>query len=294
VPAVKTRFIVNPRSGHVARVLARVQAAAAELRAEVVFTERPRHATELAATALADGCALVVAVGGDGTLNEVAGALVGTAATFGLVPCGSGNGLGRHLGIHGPVDQALRVLRTGASRLIDSGLADGHAFFTVAGLGFEAEVSDRFNRLARRGFRRYLATAAALLRTYRSPLCTIEHDGMHAQLPVFTLAVANCDQYGNRARIAPGAQVDDGRLDLVAIPPVSWANAVPLIARLFSGTIDRARNVTHFRGARFVVHRPAPGLIHTDGECHFAPARIEFIVRPQSLRVLAPAATPAR
>ena len=123
---------------------------------------------------------------------------------------------------------------------------------------------------------------------------TIEHDGMHAQLPVFTLAVANCDQYGNRARIAPGAQVDDGRLDLVAIPPVSWANAVPLIARLFSGTIDRARNVTHFRGARFVVHRPAPGLIHTDGECHFAPARIEFIVRPQSLRVLAPAATPAR
>jgi diacylglycerol kinase family enzyme len=288
VAAGKTRFIVNPRSGRAARVLDRVKTCAAEMQAGVVLTTRPRHAAELTAAALADGCELIVAVGGDGTLNEIAAGLVGTPAVFGLVPCGSGNGLGRHLGIHGPVEHALRILRTGRPRLIDTGLAEGHPFFTVAGLGFEADVSDRFNRLARRGFLRYLTTSATTFLNHRSQRCGIEHGGLRTELRVFTLAVANCDQYGNNARIASGASVEDGRLDLVAVPPVTPWNALPLLARLFFGTLDRSRRVVRFRGTRFVVHRAAPGLIHTDGETHSAPARVEFTVRPQSLRVLVP------
>src|SRR4051812_14258921 len=157
---LKTRFIVNPRSGACVRALPEVRAFAQRHGADVVLTERSRHATELAARALDDGCELVVAVGGDGTMNEIAGVIAGTSATLGLVPCGSGDGLGRHLGIHGSFAHALDLLHTGHPRPIDSGLADGHPFFTVAGLGFEAHIAEKFNWLERRGFLRYLTTCA--------------------------------------------------------------------------------------------------------------------------------------
>lgn len=285
---MKTRFIVNPRSGHAARAVPDVQAFAASIGADVVFTTHPRHATELATRALAEGCELVVAVGGDGTLNEVAAVLVHTPATFGLVPCGSGNGLGRHLGIHGSVGHALALLRTGKPRLIDTGLADGHPFFTAAGLGFEADVSARFNQLKARGFFRYLTTAFSLWRRQVPEDCWIESDGRRVPTRAFTLAVANSDQYGNNARIAPGARVDDGQLDLTAVPPVTLLRAVPLLLQLFNGSLDRSADVLRLQSARFVVERPAPGLIHTDGETHAAGVRVEFSVRPGSLRVLAP------
>ncbi|MEO6244018.1 MAG: diacylglycerol kinase family protein, partial [Opitutaceae bacterium] len=161
---MKTRFIVNPRSGRARRVLPEVCAHAARRSAEVLLTERARHASDLARRALDDGCELVVAVGGDGTMNEIAAVVSGTTATLGLVPCGSGDGLGRHLRIHGSVARALEILDHGRPRLIDTGIADGHPFFTAAGLGFEAEIAHRFNRLERRGFLRYLTTGAAVWR----------------------------------------------------------------------------------------------------------------------------------
>jgi diacylglycerol kinase (ATP) len=291
---LKTRFIVNPRSGGVARAVAQVRAFASTHGAEVTLTTHPRHAIELAAQALAEGYELIVAVGGDGTLNEVAGCLVNTTATFGLIPCGSGNGLGRHLGIHGSTKHSLDILRTGRPRLIDTGLADGHPFFTVAGLGFEADVSARFNALTGRGFWRYLTTAAQLWRSYEPEQCWIEHDGHRTQARVFTLAVANSDQYGNHAIIAPGAHVDDGLLDLTAVAPVGVVRALPMLVRLFTGSVGRAAGVVRLQAERFVVERASPGMIHTDGETHRAGARVEFTIRPRSLRVLARAAVTGR
>ena len=230
-----------------------------------------------------------MAVGGDGTINEVAAVLVGTSATLGLVPCGSGNALGRHLGIHGSVTRALGLLATGVPRLIDSGLADGRPFFCVAGLGFEAELADRFNRLTQRGFLRYLMLGARTFASWQPQDYTVTHAGGHERWRAFTLAVANTPQYGNNARIAPGARTDDGLLDLCALPPISPWNVLPLVVRLFAGTLDRAAAVNLRRGERFVVERAAPGLLHTDGEGHPAGTRVEFIVRPASLRILVPA-----
>lgn len=259
-----------------------------------MLTTHRRHATALALAALAEGCELVVAVGGDGTMNEVAACLVNTPATFGLIPCGSGDGLGRHLGIHGSLPHALEILRTGRPRLIDSGLADGHPFFTVAGMGFEADVSARFNELTGRGFWRYLTTAAQLWLRQAPLPCVIEHEGRRTTTRAFTLAVANSDQFGNDAIIAPGARVDDGLLDLTAVPPVGFLRAAPMLVRLFNGSVHRAAGVVHLQAARFVVERAAPGLIHTDGETHGAGTRVEFSIRPASLRVLAPAVTTRR
>jgi len=269
----------------------RVLAFAARRGDPVALTARAGHAAELARRALDDGCELIVAVGGDGTLNEVASALLDTPATLGLVPCGSGNGLARHLGIYGAPRHIFRTLTAGRPRLIDTGLADGHPFFTTAGLGFEAEISARFNRLERRGFLRYLTTSAALLRAWSPRDCTIAHGSQRERVRAFTLTVANGSQYGNNARIAPGASIDDGLLDLTVVPPITAWNALPLLWRLFAGTLDRAPDVTLRQAAQFTVERPAPGLIHTDGETHLAGARVEFSIRPRSLRVLVPAAT---
>lgn len=288
-PPLKTRFIVNPRSGAATRALPAIREFAARQSAEVVFTERPRHACELASRALAEHCELVVAVGGDGTMNEIAGMLTGTPATLGLVPCGSGDGLGRHLGIHGTPAHALEILQRGRAMLIDTGIADGHPFFTASGIGFEAEIADRFNRLERRGFARYLTTSAKAFREWEPQDYTVTHGTQRETFRSFTLAVGNAAQYGNDAKIAPGARVDDGLIDLCAVPPVGWLNALPLIARLFHGTIDRVAGVRLRRGDHFIVERAAPGFLHTDGEVHEAGTRIEFSVRPASLRIMVPA-----
>ncbi len=257
--------------------------------AKVAVTERRDHAGELAVQALHDGCELIVAVGGDGTMNEVARALLDTPATLGLVPCGSGDGLGRHLGIHGSPARAFDILLHGRARQIDSGVADGHPFFTAAGVGFEAEIAQRFNQLARRGFLRYLSTSIAAWRTWQPLELDVSHADRREHFRAFTLAVTNADQYGNDAHITPGALVDDGLLDLCAVPPVSLWNALPLAARLFHGTIARAPGIELRRSARFIVERPTAGLLHTDGEIHHAGPRIEFTIRPASLRIQCPA-----
>ncbi|MDB6126246.1 MAG: diacylglycerol kinase catalytic region [Verrucomicrobia bacterium] len=253
-----------------------------------MLTTHPRHAAELADQALGENCELVVAVGGDGTLNEVASQLVHTSATLGLIPCGSGDGLGRHLGIHGSVKHALHVLGTGQPRLIDSGLADGHPFFTAAGVGFEAEVSTQFNRLTNRGFLRYLLTSERLWRLYVPEDYHIEQRGERIAVRAFTLTVANSDQYGNRAFIAAGAKVDDGELNLTAVPPVTPWNGLGLLTRLFAGSLREGKGVIQLHGDRFVVERSSAGPLHTDGEVHHAGTRIEFVVRPQSLRIMTP------
>ncbi len=285
---MKTRFIVNPRSGRNRAKSYAAIAFASRHGHSVALTARAGHATELAQRALADGCERVVAVGGDGTLNEIARVLVGTAVTLALVPCGSGNGLARHLGIYGSRQHVFHILATGEPRLVDTGLADGRPFFTAAGLGFEAEISARFNRSASRGFLRYVAISARAFREWQAEECVITHASGSDRVRVFTLAVANASQYGNNARIAPHARVDDGLLDLCVVPPVTAWNALPLLGRLFTAGLAGARQVTHRQFDRFVVERSAAGLIHTDGEVHAAGARVEFAIRPASLRILAP------
>ena len=258
--------------------------------AEITPTERSRHATELASAAVAEGCECVVAVGGDGTMNEVASALIGSTAILGLIPCGSGDGLGRHLRIHGSVAHALNVLVSGEPRLIDTGYVNGRPFFTAAGIGFEAHIAERFNQLERRGFLRYLTTSLRALRRWTPETYTITHAEERTVVRAFTLAVTNSDQYGNNALITPGARANDGLLDLCAVPPLNFFNALPLLIRLFAGSIDRQPRIYLRRGTRFIVERPGTGPFHTDGEIYQGEARLEFTIRPASLRIMTPRA----
>jgi YegS/Rv2252/BmrU family lipid kinase len=294
---MKIRFIFNPCSGKNRRrpwlvPVIREFIATHRLDAGVVPTERPGHATQLAREALAVGCERVVAVGGDGTMNEVAQALIGAPAALGLVPCGSGNGLALHLGIPTNPRAALRLLADPRAQVvaIDTGTANGHPFCNAMGVGFDAEISRRFNRLARRGFLAYARTGLAAWFRFLPQTVTISNGyGSAERLETLIVTVANSDQYGNYARIAPRARVDDGALDLIAIRPLDLLGTVTLVARLFTGSVDRSSRVHRMRGRRFVIERPIPGLLHTDGETHDAGARVEVVVRPHSLRIVVPA-----
>jgi diacylglycerol kinase (ATP) len=290
IPPLKTRFIVNPRSGHAAHALEPLQAFARRSGAGFAFTERPHHATELATAAVTEGCALVVAVGGDGTMNEVARALVDTPAALGLVPLGSGNGLARHLRIPLQPPAAVALLEHGRIRPIDAGLAGDRLFFCAAGCGFDAAVLARFNRLPRRGFASYLLAAAREFLHYTpEPLTIRVDDEPPISLRPLVVAVANAAQYGNGALIAPRAEIDDGQLDLVAIPAANPYVSARLLWRLFHGTLDRDPRVRIWRARRFEVARAQPGPMHVDGELIAGAGQIFFGLRPARLRVLVPA-----
>jgi YegS/Rv2252/BmrU family lipid kinase len=290
-------FIVNPRSGRHQRH-ARLQpmlrqfVADRRLNAEIVLTQGPGHATALAREAVEAGCDRVVAVGGDGTMNEVAQAMLHSRAALALVPCGSGNGLARHLGLPASHLEALELAadESAGVKLLDTGSAAGRPFFNVMGFGLDADVSRRFNKLIRRGLPAYARTAFAAFVQRRSEFCTIVSGSRTESLEVLLVTVANSEQYGNGAVIAPGARVDDGQLDLIAVRPVGLWAAAFLAGRLFLGNLDKSSRVRRFRGARFEIERPAPGLIHTDGECHAAGAKVDVVVLPGSLRVVCPAA----
>jgi diacylglycerol kinase (ATP) len=223
-------------------------------------------------------------------MNEVATGLVGSSAVFGLIPCGSGNGLGRHLGIRRPGQGAFRTLLTGRPLAIDTGTVNGFAFFNAMGLGFEADIAVRFSRLTRRGLSGYLRVGLPSFFSHQPEDLTIRHPGGTVQLSAFTLAVMNSDQYGNDARVAPGARMDDGQFDLVSVPQVGFLGACGLLYRLGTDTFDQVKAVTRLPGAEFVIERHQPGWIHTDGEPRATTARLEVSLRPKSLRVMVPAA----
>jgi YegS/Rv2252/BmrU family lipid kinase len=292
---LKVRFIFNPYSGRnrknpclydrAVEFIARER-----LEGTVVATARPRHATDLARQAVDDGCALVVAIGGDGTMNEVASALVDTPAVFGLIPCGSGNGLGRHLGIRRPGRDAFATLVRGQPMPIDTGVVNGFAFFNAMGLGFEADIAVRFSRQTNRGLAGYVRVGLPSFFAHRPERCIVHHAAGATPVDAFTLAVMNSDQYGNDARVAPGAKLDDGRFELVSVPRVGLLGACVMLYRLGTDSFDQVPAVTRFSGANFTIEREKPGWIHTDGEPRATTAKLEISLKPHSLRIMVPAA----
>ncbi len=289
------RFIFNPTSGGArrnARLLPRLRGfiAARGLDADLTATDGPGHATVLAHEAVRAGCQRGVAVGGDGTMNEVAQVLRDGPTALALVPAGSGNGLARHLRLPKTMGAALELAADPAARIaqIDAGTVGGRPFFNVMGSGLDAEVSGRFNRLRRRGLSSYLRASVSAFIHRRAERCAITGPEGRETLEALLIAVANSDQYGNGARIAPGARADDGLLDLIAVRPVGPAGAALLAIRLFLGTFDRSPRVRRLRGSHFRIERPTASPIHTDGEVHRAPADLDLAVQAGSLRVIAP------
>lgn len=293
--------VINPISGtggrpEIARRRAEMAAAIAAARgldAEVLVSERPGHAPELARSALARGIRLVAAWGGDGTVNEVASALAFTEAVLAIIPSGSGNGLARELRIPFDPAAAFEIALGGPERVIDAGELDGRLFFNLAGIGLDARVAQRFaaGGLVRRGFRRYLEITAQELFTYEPGEHAVTVDGHVQRSRALLVAVANARQYGNGAIIAPHARLDDGLLDVVVVEDRPLAAILFRMPMVFAGRIDEVAGVTIRRGAAVELTAPGPMVYHVDGEPFVGGATIHARVRPAALRVRAPVFT---
>lgn len=289
--------IVNPISGARGRpevTRRRAEQAAAVLTAEsvaplVFVTERAGHARDLARAAVAQGADVVAAWGGDGTVNEVASALVHAPAALAIIPAGSGNGLARELGVPFDPGAALRVALGGQVRLMDAGELDGHLFVNVAGIGLDAQVADGFAGSSRRGLRRYVEVTARELFRYAPQVHAVTvDDAPPFETSPLLLAIANSRQYGNGAIIAPRARIDDGRLDLVVVEYRSPLAVLPHLPKLFTGQVDRVPGVRVASAGRIRVTAGAPIRCHVDGEPFTAGATLEARVLPAVLRVITP------
>lgn len=258
---------------------------AALFEATIVFTNAVSHGSEVAQKAI-DSYDLIVAVGGDGTINEVASALVGSNATLGIIPCGSGNGLSRFLDIPMDLAGSIKLLNTGHVESIDSAQANGKAFFNMAGMGFDAHISEVFSHGKKRGFITYIKSSLQEVIKYKPELYHLEIDGTRYERKAFMLSFANSSQYGNNAYISPYASVQDGLIDVCIVKPFALYRFIALVIRMFTKTAHQSRFVEIIRGKHISIRRDKPGPMHLDGEPMIADTAIEINVLPRSLKVI--------
>lgn len=255
------------------------------------MTESAGDATRLAEDGVASGCDAVVAVGGDGTLNEVGRALIGTGVPMGVIPTGSGNALARALGISLDRRIACKQLSAGRVRSIDVGRFGCETFLSTAGAGLDAVVCRRFNhRSGRRGILPYIRHSVGGFLSYKAEPVRIYLDGSEEGIEIrpTLLTVANTPTFGYGATIAPGASPDDGFLDVVVVEGMTVFRAASNAHRLFNGTFDRAPGVTMYRVKHLRIEREEPGVIQVDGETREGGATLDVSVVPGGLQVIVP------
>ncbi|MCR5004099.1 MAG: diacylglycerol kinase family lipid kinase [Bacteroidales bacterium] len=251
-----------------------------------VYTEYAGHASELAVGTDAD---VVVAIGGDGTQNEVARSLVGTDKVMGIIPCGSGDGLALHLGISRKPAEAAALLNKGEVATMDYGLFEGHPFFCTAGMGIDALVSWKFAEAGSRGLRTYVSESAKAWFGFKPDAYRVCVDGeMVYDGPATLVTVGNANQWGNNARITAKASVTDGELDVCVVEPFrTWAFP-GLLWHLMGGTSFKSRYVKYFRGKQIRIERSAEGPVHFDGDPYQMGREIGINVVPAALKVIVP------
>ncbi|WP_345948766.1 diacylglycerol kinase family protein [Mucilaginibacter sp. PAMB04274] len=251
----------------------------------IVFTEEAGHAHWLAKEACATYDA-IIAVGGDGTVNEVASAVVNSKAALGILPFGSGNGLSRFLGIPMDTVKAIQNINNFKVELIDAGQINGQWFFNMAGMGFDAHISQVFARQKTRGFITYFKAAIKEIISYKSQQYQLTIDGKAYNRDAFMLSFANSSQYGNNAHVSPKASVQDGLLDVCVIKPFPLYRFPEMGLRMFTKTADTSSFVEIIRGKEIRVSRNAPGPAHLDGEPQTLGADAEIKIMPLSLNVI--------
>jgi diacylglycerol kinase (ATP) len=288
----KIVFIINPISGgkNKKRMPALINRLIDKEKFEyrISFTERVEHAFMLSKAAVKDNYDIVVAVGGDGTINEVAKAILNTNLILGIVPFGSGNGLARSLKIPMSPQKALEVINRLYTEKIDSGKMNEDHFFNMAGAGFDAHISHAFASNKIRGFGGYVGTTFKELSSYKPLNYQINIDGKEVERKAFIVSVANSSQYGNEAHIAPHADVRDGILDVVIVKPFPWYKFPSLAIKMFTKTADKSSYVEIIKGKNISIKREKTGAVHLDGEPKLMNGFLNIEVLPKSITVIVP------
>jgi YegS/Rv2252/BmrU family lipid kinase len=256
---------------------------------EFKFTEYAGHAAVLSKEAVKNNTGIIVAVGGDGTINEIASQMIGSESVLGIIPLGSGNGLARHLGIPRIVPLAIRQINRFNVTSIDTATLNGVPFISIAGMGFDAKVARLFSKSQKRGFFTYAHLITNHFLQYKPKKYRLKlEDGTEITKRAFFISFANSNQFGYNTAIAPNAQLRDGQLDICIVQKPNVFE-LPIIANLLLlRAIDKSQYVETIRASRFTVQQKRNRWINIDGEPKKLKKKIDVEVKPLSLKVIIP------
>ena len=253
----------------------------------IIRTEYAGHASIIAKEAVRDGIDIVVAIGGDGTINEIGRSLVHTNTALGIIPCGSGNGLARHLRIPMEPKAAIEIINQGDKCCIDYGKINNIPFFCTCGVGFDAFVSLKFADSGKRGLLTYLENTLHESLVYQPETYEIENEEGTMKYKAFLIACGNASQYGNNAYITPQASLTDGLMDITIMEPFTVLDVPSLSFQLFNKTIDQNSRIKTMRAKKIKIHRTKEGVLHFDGDPLMAGKELEVEIIPKGLHVIA-------
>lgn len=282
-------FIINPISGSGSKIswesLIRETLDHSKFSFQIQYTKSKGHAVQLSKDAANAAIDIVCAVGGDGTINEVAQGMMGSTTPMAIIPRGSGNGLARHFSIPTKPRSALENLNCAKQTTMDVGVFDHSIFLCASGIGFDAAVAKAFDQFGKRGFISYAWLSLKAYLAYKPNTYEIELDQKRLSKSAFLIAFANASQFGNDALIAPEATTDDGLLNLVIIKPFSVWEAPSIIFKTFRGTIHKSKycETITFKNLTITTN---DHIAHVDGEPVEINKKIHLSIRPKSLKIV--------
>ena len=288
---VKIVFVINPNSGSTRKKPATSFISSffdSSFQISFFETEKSGHASAITSEAVRDGAQAVVAIGGDGTVNEVAQTLNGTGCALGIIPCGSGNGLARHHGISLNPAKALGVIRKFKMVDHDAVSINGKLSFNVSGIGFDAHVAELFGKDGQRGFSTYLKLVIKEFSGYRENNIRVHTKNEIIEQPVMLAAIANASQFGNNARIAPHADTNDGLIDITLVRKMSSIYLPMFLYKVFTQQVADSPFSKLIIGEKFVIECDQSLPLHIDGEVAGFAKRFEIEIMKSTLKLIVP------
>ena len=287
----KIAFIINPNSGNdkkTDRVKLIRRLVNNTYDSEIILWENVEDCDAIFRRVISEDFDVAVAVGGDGTVSQLATALCGTKVTLGIIPFGSGNGLARHLGIPMNPSKSMQLIENGQVQKIDRGKINNQSFFCTAGVGFDARIGKLFAESTNRGFWTYVKITLREFKNLKDEMYTIVIDGKEIKRNAFLICIANAGQYGNNAWIAPKAKVNDGILHLSILGPFRWYNIVGIAIKMFRKKLNTSRFMESFNGQKITITRKLEGAIHYDGEPGIMGVELAATIESGALNVIVP------
>lgn len=290
-------FIVNPISGTKDKSsivgLIHKYIVPEKFQYQILYTEHRGHADELTREAIRQHIDIVVAVGGDGTVNEIARALAGSETALGIIPCGSGNGLARHLALPMNPEGALSIISECNIHKLDHGTINGQPFFCTAGVGFDASLSDTFAKAGKRGLATYVENALKVGLSYHPETYTLKIEGMNGtddvvtmETKAFLITCANASQYGNDFYIAPHATMRDGLMDVTILEPFNILETGIIAFQMINRIIHHNPHCHYFKCRSLTIQRSEPGVIHYDGDPKDEEKDVVVKIVPKNINVV--------
>ncbi len=285
-------FIINPISGtgkhKTVENIIHEELDKSKFNPRIVYTDGPFQATALCKEAVEQGIEVIVAVGGDGTVNEIGQALVGTNSSLGIIPTGSGNGLARHLKIPFNIKKAIRVINQYNLRKIDTATVNDKVFLSIAGIGYDAFVAKKFSKSSKRGFFSYFRIVSGEYPSYKPRKYVLKVDGKTITRRALLIAFANSNQFGNNTSIDPKATIDDGYIDLCILRRIPLLLIPFFVPLLFTKMFHKTQYIEIIRAKEATITRKKGKTMHFDGDPITMGKKLEMKVNPLSLNIIIP------